>query len=113
MTLPAFLYLYPGNTQLIQLQGLQDNTTGSFLNGATVTATLLDQRGNEDPVIDDLSLEYVANSNGNYQGTVPSTFSPASFNGTQQGGYQLQITAVQGQAQALYTIPVILRLRTS
>lgn len=111
--LPRVLYLYPGNTQVLNIVGLTDVTTGFYLDAANVFATLLDQYGNEDPVLDDIQLLYQAGSNGNYQGTVPGTFAPPAFTGSSPlGGYQLQIAAEQAGVEALWTIPVILQLRS-
>ncbi len=106
MAIPAVIFLYPDNTQVIQVQGLSDITTGLFLNSANVSATLIDQRGNADEVLNNLTLNYVATSNGDYQGFVNSTFAP-----NLGGGYQLQITAVQASVQSVFTIPVIVKYR--
>lgn len=111
--LPAVIYLYPDNTQVVNIVGLSDVVSGSYLNSATVTATLLDPRGNEDPVLNAISMGYLEATNGNYQGTVPFTFSPPAFTGKSSlGGYNLQITAVQAGIQAMWTVPVILQYRS-
>lgn len=114
MAIPLVIFLYPQNTQVLFLQGLMDSTTSTYLNSASVTATLLDQRGNADPVLNGITLNYVVASNGNYQGTVPASFDPAAFTAAmnQLSGYQLQIEATQNGVQALWTIPVIIKLRT-
>lgn len=111
--LPRVLYLYPNNTQVINIIGLTDVTTGFYLDSAEVFATLFDQYQNPDPVLQDIQLLYVSDSNGNYQGTVPATFSPPAFTGTSPlGGYSLQIAAEQASVEALFTIPVIVQLRS-
>jgi hypothetical protein len=111
--LPRVIYLYPNNTQVINIIGLTDVTTGFYLDSAAVFATLYDQYQNPDPVLNDIELFYVLGSNGNYQGTVPASFSPAAFTGASPlGGYTLQISAEQASVQALFTIPVIVQLRS-
>lgn len=104
--LPAVLFLYPLNTQIIQITELQDQLTGEFLINATVSATLVDRRGNPDAVINDLELFYVTGTDATYQGQVPDT-----FDAKLGGGYILQITAQQAGVQAFYSIPVIVQLR--
>jgi hypothetical protein len=42
--LPSIIYLYPDNTQIVQITELQDQVTGLFLTQATVMATLYDRR---------------------------------------------------------------------
>jgi hypothetical protein len=106
MAFLPFVYLYPDNTQLVNIVGLKDKATGNFLDAATATATLIDQRGNPDPVLNGITLSYLPGSDGDYQGTVPATFA-ASLG----GGYKLLVTAVQSGIQSLWTIPVIVRTR--
>ena len=106
MPICSLMYLYPLNTQVLNIIGLQDITTGDFLNSATVTASLYDENGNIDPVINDLPLGYLPATNGQYQGTVPDT-----FNASLGGGYRMVITAVQAGIQAQFTIPAQVRLR--
>jgi hypothetical protein len=101
------MYLYPLNTQVLNVVGLQDITTGLFLNAATVVATLFDEHGNADPIINNLAMGYIPASNGQYQGTVPDT-----FNAKLGGGYNMVITALQAGIQAQFTIPAQVRLRT-
>lgn len=110
--LPRVLFLYPNNTQVLNVVGLADVTTGSFLNSALVTAILFDQRGVPDTVLNGIVFGYLPASNGNYQGTVPASFSPPAFEGKTLGGYSLQITADQAGVQAVFTIPVILSVRS-
>ena len=104
---PSIIYLYPLNTQVIEVDGLVDEISGNFLNGASVSATLFDDHGNPDPVLNNIPMIYVAASNGNYQGVVPDT-----FNAALGSGYTLQITADSGGAQALWSIPAQVKLRT-
>lgn len=110
--LPAVLYLYPLNTQVIQVTEVQDQVTGQFLQGATVTATLYNSRNVPDPVLNNIAMNYVPGTDGTYQGTVPQSFDPPDYNPpVNQGGYQLVITAVQAGVQAQWTIPVIIQPR--
>jgi hypothetical protein len=111
MATPNIIYLYPDNTQVIEIEGLQDALTGTFLNSATVSATLLDENGNEDPVLNDINMAYQPGSNGVYIGIVPSAFQITLP--LPQSGYTLQITADQGSSQAQWSIPVQIKARTS
>jgi hypothetical protein len=106
--------LYPGNDNLLNLFGLTDLLTNTFLDSATVTATLYDQYGNSDPGATNINMAYVTASNGNYQGLIIGTqFSPEPLppNTKTMGGYKLVITAIQGPAQAIFTYLVDLAPR--
>jgi hypothetical protein len=105
-TIPTVVYLFPLNTQLLQVQGLQDFLSGDYLNSATVLATLLDYRGNPDSVLQNIPMNYVAGSNGNYTGIVPDT-----FNAPLGSGYILQITADQAGVQGQWSIPAQVKPR--
>lgn len=70
---PRRVTLVQQNTQGLKLSGLRDDS-GNFVNTAILTATLLDQTRQPDAVLNGLSMPYIAASNGDYQGTVPSTF---------------------------------------
>jgi hypothetical protein len=111
MATPNIIYLYPDNTQVIEIEGLQDSVSGDFLDAAAVAATLFDDHGNADPVLNNIDMVYQAGTNGVYIGIVPATFQIALP--VPQSGYSLQITATQGSAQAQWTIPVHVRARTS
>jgi hypothetical protein len=106
--IPGVVYLYPLNTQLVQIFGLQDRLSGDFLNGAVVTATLLDFRGNTDPVLTGIPLTYLPATNGNYEGVVPDT-----FNALIGSGYILQIMAGESGVQGLWSIPAQVKLRNA
>jgi hypothetical protein len=61
---------------LIELDGLQDQSTSAYINDATVTVTLLDSSGSE--VAGEtwpLTMGYVAASNGKYRATLADTLS--------------------------------------
>jgi hypothetical protein len=104
--LPTIIFLYPGNTQLINITGLQDQASGLYLDAATISATLYDRLGNQDGVLNNISLGYLPGTNGNYQGTVP-----AGFNATIGTGYSLVITAAQSGIQSKWTIPAQVKAR--
>lgn len=104
--LPTVLYLYPQNTQVIQITELQDQVSGQFLTQASVMATLYDRRGNPDPVFNNIQLFYVPGTDGTYQGQIPAAFNPSLG-----GGYKVVLIANQSGIQAEYTIPAIVQLR--
>lgn len=104
--LPVVIYLYPENTEVVQITELQDQVSGQFLQNANVVATLYDRRGNPDPVFQNIPMAYVPGSDGTYQGQVS-----ASFNPTLGGGYKLVVTAEQAGVQAQWSIPAIVQLR--
>lgn len=68
--------LYIANDHVLELNGLKDAVTGSYINSATVTAVLKDQVGNQVPGQTwPLTLSYVSGSNGIYRGTLENTLS--------------------------------------
>lgn len=67
------LCLYQGNTGQVLVNGLQDND-GNFLNAASLTATLLDENRTVVAQCQNIALAYVAASNGDYLGTIPTPF---------------------------------------
>lgn len=99
---------YQDNTQLVQLLGLQDEISGAFQNAATMSATLLDQNGNEVPNCIDIAMSYVAGSNGNYQGIVSAAFEPPVG-----GGYVLVIDADSNGAHLHVELQAQVQVRTS
>lgn len=70
---PRKVTLVQQNTQGLKLSGLRDDA-GNFVNTAILTATLLDQTREPDSILNGISMPYIVASNGDYQGTVPSTF---------------------------------------
>jgi hypothetical protein len=103
---PTIIYLFPQNTQVLSIEGLIDEISGGYLNSASVSATLLDQNYNPDSILNNISMSYVAASNGNYEGVVP-----ASFNPTLGSGYTLQYTVNQDGVQAVISVPCQVKLR--
>lgn len=106
--MPKTKILYQDNTQLITLVGLQDEISGSFLNAATMTVTLLDQNGQQVPNLIGITMSYVADSNGNYQGIVDAAFDPPIG-----GGYVLVIDADTGGAHLHVELQAEVQVRTS
>ncbi len=73
---PRKVTLVQQNTQGLKLSGLRDGTQPfpNFVNTAVLTATLVDQTREPDSVLNQIPMPYIAASNGDYEGTVPSTF---------------------------------------
>jgi len=109
---PTLIYLYPNNTQVIQITELQDQITGNYLQNAQVTATLYDSRGNPDPVLNGITMSYIPGTDGTYNGIVPSSFNPPGYKPpTPMSGYSLVVTATQAGINAQWTIPVVIQPR--
>ena len=68
--------LYKKNQQYVQAIGVTD-ASGNPVNDATISATLTDAEGEKVEEIDELQLDYVAGSDGNYEGLVEGSFDPA------------------------------------
>ena len=66
-----------GSDNSVVLDGLSDIQTGAYINGATVTASVLNMDGTAVDGASGLPLSYVLGSNGKYQGTVPASVSLA------------------------------------
>jgi hypothetical protein len=97
---PAKLIFYQKNTQIFEIDGLKDQN-GNYLDSATVTATLVDQNGNEVAGFVGITMNYVTGSQGIYQGTIDSVFDPATG-----GGYIVRLDATQGAAVGHWEIRV-------
>lgn len=100
--------LYVNNDTVLELRGLRDEVSGTFLNAATVTATLYDSEGN---AVSGQSwpktLDYVAGSDGDYRVTV--THSMAL---TASHKYTARITADGGSGlYAQFSVPCQARAR--
>ncbi len=84
--------VYDQNDNLIKVNGLEDDAAaGTYLNAATVTATLQDPDGSDVTGATNITLNYIAASNGNYEGTIESTVTL-----TVGPGYLLVIDADEG-----------------
>lgn len=61
--------VYVLNDHIIKVTGLRDGATSQYINDATVQATMVDHNGAEvEGVTWPLTLNYVADSDGNYVG---------------------------------------------
>ncbi len=107
MAVPRRIVLYQSNDQVVELFGLQDSLTGDYLNSATVTATLK-RKGIAIEGCDEISLNYILSSNGNYRGQVEETFNPPA-----KSGYVLHYDADQGGTVLHIEIPTVVKIRRS
>lgn len=63
--------LFIGNDQILAVYGLKDKVTDTYINNATVTATVKTTAGVAVPGQSfPMTLAYVASSNGDYRGTL-------------------------------------------
>jgi len=104
---PTRLILYQDNSQRVKVFGLRDDT-GAFLNDAVMNATLLDVNRNNVPGCVNITMTYVATTNGNYTGTVTAAFSPAV--GTD---YTMIIEGDEGNSHLHMEIPTEVRVRVN
>jgi hypothetical protein len=84
--------LYVGSDTLLTVDGLKDQATGQYVNAASVSATVRDVDLQAVEGGTGLTLEYVANSNGKYQGVIPYTLTL-----TPGATYYLDITITDQQ----------------
>ena len=99
------VYLTQGNTQTIALNGLQTTDqfgNVSFLDAASLTASLYDDQGNPVAGLVNVTLTYVPASNGNYT----CTFGDDTFVPPEGTGYSLVITGNQNLSYIRLEIPV-------
>lgn len=80
MPAPPNIELFKANDQIIEIFGLKNGLTNGFINTAVCTATLKDSTGSSVTGITDLSLDYIAGSNGIYRGIIQDTFDPPTGN---------------------------------
>ena len=98
MTVPTRVTITKLNDDFVEVVGLAkqirqaDGTLQkTYLNAASVTATLKDSTGTPVTGFNGITLVYVAGSNGIYGGQIQETFSPAVG-----GSYTLHIDASEG-----------------
>jgi hypothetical protein len=110
MAVPKKLILYDSNDQIVEIDGLQDGTVtpATYINNAVVTATLYDSSGATVSGLNNVTMNYVAASNGNYRGNVPNTFSPPIG-----GGYVLKLDGNVSGIKFHIEIAVEIKTRTS
>jgi hypothetical protein len=106
---PSKFIMYQGNTQVIQLLGLQDFLTQNYMNAATVTGTLQDDQGNNIAECVDIPFSYVLGSNGNYNGV----FGDQNFVPMIGTGYTLIVDAVQNNSYGHWEFLVEIQARQS
>jgi hypothetical protein len=107
MAIPTEIILYQKNDQYIEIDGIASGLDGSFMNAATVTATLVDADGAVVGGLEELTLTYVAASDGKYRGQVQETFNPAV------GTYTLIIEADEGGVVGHWEIKCKVKIRKS
>lgn len=101
--------IYVSNDNLVQNPTpMRRSSTGAYVNDATVTMTLKDSTGSGVSGASSLTLGYVADSNGLYQGTIPYTVSL-----TAGAVYTLEITGTSGSNHAFWVLSVSVVNRTS
>ena len=101
--------LYISNDTQIDVTGLQNASDSSYLNSATVTATLKDSAGSEVSGVSwPLTLSYVASSDGNYSGTIDKAISVSDG-----VSYFLEITAAEGGLDAFWRIRLVAQYRAA
>jgi len=83
------LVLYKENDQYVKVAGVKNAVTNVFVNDAVLKANLYDSTNVLVAGAIDISLDYVAASNGDYIGYIVG----ASFNPTKGSGYLLRITS--------------------
>jgi hypothetical protein len=76
------------STNLIRLDVLTNASSGAYVNNATVTFSLKDAGGNIVGGLSNVSMPYIASSNGRYEGAIPNTTSL-----TLNALYTIEITA--------------------
>lgn len=108
--MPLAYVIFEDNDMLIEIDELRDSADNSYLNAATVTTTLKDSDGVAVtggagwPV----SMNYVAASNGKYQGVVDNDLAlDDGDTGT------VEITAVEGTLEAFWELSFTCRRRQS
>lgn len=98
--MPTTYIMFEENDMLVEVDGLQDSSDDSYLNAATVTATIKDADGVEVSGISlPITLSYVSSSNGKYQGVFDKLLSldPGDM-GT------IEITATEGTLDAFWEL---------
>jgi hypothetical protein len=109
MAFPTKLTIYKENDLFIQLSGLSNGLDpAEFYNAATVTATLKDRSGTNVTDLTNVTLSYVAASDGVYRGSIPDSFDSAVG-----GGYILYIDADQTGITGHWELAAEVKVRKS
>ena len=102
--------IFVSNNNLIELRGLRDETTGDYLNAATVTVTVKDSSGNA--ITGDTwpkTMQYVTDSDGNYRANVSY-----AANLSADATYTASITADAGAGKrGQWEMPMLAKVRRS
>lgn len=105
----ALTYYQNNDNLVVNPTPMRLASSGAYINDATVTMTLKDSAGASVSGATGLSLTYVTDSNGLYQGTLPYTLSL-----TAGESYTLEITGTKaGVARAFWTLSVDVVDRTA
>ena len=103
----AICVIFEDNDMLVEIDGLQDSSDDSFLNAATITATIKDKDGVA--VIGQtlpISLSYVSSSNGKYQGVFDKLLALVSGD---KG--MIEITGAEGTLDAFWELAYVVQKR--
>ena len=98
-------YFY-GSDTIVRWDKMRRQTDNEYVNTATVTMTLKTADGVDVSGAVDISLSYVADSNGRYQGVLPHDLVV-----TVGTTYYLEITAVAGSYTGLRRVVIIPQYR--
>lgn len=102
--------LYVSNDTLVRVQGLRNASLSAsgYVNDATMTATVVDSTGDEVSGQSwPLTLSYVSDSDGNYEGTIQDT---AEI--TAGSSYTIKVTANKSGLKGYWELPATARART-
>ena len=100
--------LFQANDNILELEGLKNDATGAFINGATVTVTLVDS--DDTNVVGQTwptTLLYVAASDGIYRATLQDVLTLVP-----DAKYTAKVTADGGAGLlGFFELPVVARIR--
>ena len=85
--------IFINSSNTVKLSSLYDLVSAGYENAATVTFTLRDQYEAVVSGAEDVSMPYVASSDGNYRGTLPSGVTADLTEGAE---YYLDVAVVKG-----------------
>ena len=104
----ALLVYWQHNDNVLILDALKDYIADTYINDASVTATLKDTAGNAVTGATDLVMSYVAGSDGQYRATIPYDITC-----TCRRMYTVEITADGGSdRRGFWEVPVRIDERT-
>lgn len=99
------LIVYVENDNRVLLTGLQNQSSGSYENSATVSGQITDAAGTN--VGTAITFNYISASNGNYEGTIEDGVALSA-----NTRYTLTVTADAGSDKiGKWVIPLIARVR--